>query len=376
VSIKVLGADGSGYVSDVIKGIDWCIEHKDEYGIRILNLSLGSFVKESYKTDPLCHAVEQAWTNGIVVVAAAGNYGRLNLNAAPNDSADEDENEDAKGSEVKTVDEDEDGDSQGESPKKERNRNRNNPDEGKDPESEMMDYTGYGTITSPGNDPYIITVGAMNSLGTKDISDDNITTYSSRGPTLIDHILKPDLVAPGNKVISLSVLDSYLDRKYPDNRVSLSGGSPEVASPVYTILSGTSMAAAVVSGACALMLEKEPWLTPDTIKARLMKSSRKLSQNAFVTGAGYLDIAAALEIGGEARVAISPSCILTKDHRAIVTDISGLWGDDRVWNLSFIWADALIWAENFIWAENIIWSENFIWVEELPGLETIMASGD
>src|SRR5439155_7186913 len=95
--------------------------------------------------DPLCQAVEAAWKAGIVVVAAAGNYGRDN----------------------------------------------------------SMGTKGYGTIAAPGNDPYVITVGAMKTNGTSFISDDTIASYSSKGPTLIDHLVKPDLVAPGNQVISL-----------------------------------------------------------------------------------------------------------------------------------------------------------------------------
>src|SRR5580704_9865832 len=97
--------------------------------------------KPYMQQDPLCQAVEAAWKAGIVVVVAAGNDGRDN--------------------------------SQG--------------------------TNGYGTITAPGNDPYVITVGAMNTMGTPDRSDDVMTTYSSRGPTAIDHIVKPDIVAPGNK---------------------------------------------------------------------------------------------------------------------------------------------------------------------------------
>jgi len=61
---------------------------------------------------------------------------------------------------------------------------------------------GYGTITSPGNDPYVITVGAMKTMGTPDRSDDLIATYSSKGPTMLDHVVKPDLVAPGNLIAS------------------------------------------------------------------------------------------------------------------------------------------------------------------------------
>jgi serine protease AprX len=131
----------------VIKAINQAISVKDIYNIRVMNLSLGRPVMESYTQDPLCQAVEAAWQAGIVVVVAAGNDGRDN-------SAGTD---------------------------------------------------GYGTISAPGNDPYVITVGAMNTKNTPDRGDDVITSYSSKGPTAIDHIAKPDLVAPGNRVISLQM---------------------------------------------------------------------------------------------------------------------------------------------------------------------------
>ena len=83
--------------------------------------------------------------------------------------------------------------------------------------NELLGLNGYGTITAPGNDPYVITVGAMNTKGTPDRSDDVMTSYSSKGPTAIDHIVKPDLVAPGNRVVSLQT-GGYLQKNYPGNR--------------------------------------------------------------------------------------------------------------------------------------------------------------
>ena len=76
-----------------------------------------------------------------------------------------------------------------------------------------------GGIDSPGNSPYAITVGALNARGTAARSDDTVATYSSRGPTLIDYLLKPDLAAPGNKVVSLMAPGSYLARTYPELEV-------------------------------------------------------------------------------------------------------------------------------------------------------------
>jgi serine protease AprX len=198
ISLRVLNDQGTGTDSSVIAAIDRAIALKSQYKIRVINLSLGRAVQESYTLDPLCQAVERAWKAGIVVVVAAGNFGRYEATA------------------------------------------------------------GYATIGSPGIDPFVITVGGMKSMQTLGRGDDKIASYSSKGPTLIDHIIKPDLVAPGNIVVSVSAKGtSVLDAAIPQNKVGAD----------YLILSGTSMAAPVVSGAAALLLEKTPSLTPNQVKA-------------------------------------------------------------------------------------------------------------
>src|SRR5262249_11211640 len=144
-------------------------------------------------------------------------------------------------------------------------------------------------------------------------SDDLIASYSSRGPSYIDQTVKPDIVAPGNLVVSLLAPGSTLATEYPGNIIGSSyytnsgGGAPQ-----YFRLSGTSMATPVVSGAVAAILEKAPTLTPDQVKARLMKTASKSfpivsfaydptthgtymdTYDPFTRGAGYLDMAAAL----------------------------------------------------------------------------------
>ena len=140
INLRVLDGTGAGTDSAVIAAIQKAISLKNTWNIRVINLSLGRAVFESYTLDPLCKAVEYAWQNGIVVVAAAGNGGRDNTHTT----------------------------------------------------------NGYATITAPGNDPLVITVGAMKDERTLTRSDDMVASYSSKGPTLIDHVVKPDLVAPGN----------------------------------------------------------------------------------------------------------------------------------------------------------------------------------
>src|SRR5205814_362151 len=225
--------------------------------IRVINLSLGRRVFESYSVDPLCQAVEQAWKAGIVVVIAAGNQGR----------------------------------------------------------DDFIGNEGYGTIMAPGNDPYAITVGAMNTRGTPDAAAVVPASYSSKGPTAIDHVIKPDLVAPGNLVISVNNSSLLLNQRSPQNKISRAlymRGAQDDPSPTYFVLSGTSIAAPMVSATAALLLQEDPTLTPDQIKARLMKTAFKdlipyntatdsatgqvfnLQADAFTVGAGYLDIDAAL----------------------------------------------------------------------------------
>src|SRR5208282_848122 len=162
VNLRVLDQNGAGTDSLVIAAINQAISLKSRYNIRVINLSLGRAVYETYTLDPLCQAVEQAWKNGIVVVVAAGNNGRYQ----PTD--------------------------------------------------------GYATVTSPGNDPYVITVGAMKPMGTPTRTDDLIASYSSKGPTAGDAVVKPDVVAPGNLLVSLESPDSTLYNEFPGNRVPYS----------------------------------------------------------------------------------------------------------------------------------------------------------
>lgn len=259
ISLKVLGNDGSGSDSAVIAAINQAIKLKAIYGIRVLNLSLGRPVHQSYRLDPLCQAVEQAYKAGLVVVVAAGNDGRNNT----------------------------------------------------------FGNNGYGTISAPGNDPWVITVGAMKDAGTVTTADDTIASYSSKGPTLLDHIVKPDLVAPGNHIVSLLADDkNTLIASFPANGVTrdyyTDGKVSAKLSKDYLRLSGTSMAAPMVSGAVALLLQQDPTLTPDQVKARLMRTAGKVfprfstvtdsatattytsQYDIFTVGAGYLNVWAAL----------------------------------------------------------------------------------
>jgi serine protease AprX len=319
VNLRVLDANGNGVDSDVIAAIDEAISLKDKYNIRVMNLSLGRPVMESYADDPLCQAVERAWRAGIVVVVAAGNQGRDN----------------------------------------------------------SLGNDGYGTISSPGNDPLVITVGAMKTMGTPSRADDLIASYSSKGPTLIDHIAKPDIVAPGNQVISLLMSTGTLDNLYPGNTIPVSYYKTNATgtSSSYFKLSGTSMAAPVVSGAAALLLQKNPGLTPDQVKARLMRTASKTfpthstaidpvthavynsQYDIFTVGAGYLDIWAALNdttpVTGSA---VSPTAVRNPWNNTV----SLVFGTGVVWGVGVVWGDGVVWG-SAVTGAGVVWGDGVVW---------------
>jgi serine protease AprX len=219
INVRVLGDDGNGLTSDVIAGIDWTIANRARYNIRIINLSLGHKVTEPAALDPLDQAVARAVQAGIIVIVAAGNHGVA-----------------ANGSPV------------------------------------------LGGITVPGNSPLAITVGALNTWGTVARYDDTVATYSSRGPTQYDLAIKPDLVAPGNKIISLEAYGAYLPQNY--SYLHRAGSSTNG----YLQLSGTSMATPMVSGAAALLLQGSPGMSSAQMKLALQMGASYLPSAGLIGG--------------------------------------------------------------------------------------------
>src|SRR5205807_4236207 len=143
---------------------------------------------------------------------------------------------------------------------------------------------GPGTISKPGDDPLVITVGAVDDMGTPGLGDDQVPDFSSRGPTAADGLAKPDLAAPGGHLVSLQAPGSAIDTQFP-NYVD---GS-------YRKGSGTSMATGVVSGSVALMLQANPGLTPDRVKYSLAATARNVaSSDPMTVGAGLINIYGAL----------------------------------------------------------------------------------
>ncbi|CDQ20596.1 S8 family peptidase [Halobacillus karajensis] len=222
IGVKVLNQMGSGSLSTIIAGIQWCIDHKEEYQIDILSLSLGAAADESDCDDPLVQIVDQAWESGIVVIVAAGNSG---------------------------------------------------PDQ--------------RTVATPGISSKVITVGAVDDRNTVERSDEQIASFSSRGPACGEDS-KPDLVTPGVNIVSLRSPGSYLDKTSKSNRVE----------DDYFNLSGTSMATPICAGVAALILQEHPEYTPDQVKQQLLAGAVDIGLPPYVQGAGYLDAEKALEFTG------------------------------------------------------------------------------
>jgi serine protease AprX len=135
------------------------------------------------------------------------------------------------------------------------------------------------TISDPANDPFVVTVGAVDDQGTAGINDDVLPNFTGRGPTATDNLSKPDVVAPGAHIVSLAAPGAAITTQFP----------PTMAAP-YRRGSGTSMANAVVSGLVAQMLSLQPSLTPNRVKYMLTSTARAAaSTDPLAVGSGEVD---------------------------------------------------------------------------------------
>jgi serine protease AprX len=174
-----------------------------------------------------------------------------------------------------------------------------------------------------------------------------------------DHVLKPDLVAPGNRFIAATNADSRLRTAFP-GRARSCGQS---CTTNYLELSGSSMAAAEVSGAALLMLTRDSTLSPATVKARLMRSARKMSNiDATALGAGVLNVNAALgQTGVVTGQALSPLMKRSSSGSAImVEDTAQLWGNSA-WSAGYLWSDGYLWSNNYTQSNGYLWSDGYLW---------------
>jgi serine protease AprX len=224
VSVKIADREGASDVTHVLAALQWVVSFKDTYNIKVVNLSLGTDSSQPYRMSPLNFAVERAWDSGLAVIVSASNNG----------------------------------------------------------------LNGASTITKPGDDPLVVTVGASDDKGTAGTGDDVMAGFSGMGPTAADGLQKPDLVASGRSVVSLRAPGSKVDDAFPDSRVGTA----------YFKGSGTSFSTGVVAGATALLAQNEPGLTPDQIKHRLLSTARPgPAGDPNVDGHGQLDAYAAAHAG-------------------------------------------------------------------------------
>ena len=282
VSLDVMDDNGMALTSDVIAAADWILQNKTAYNIRVANFSLQSAAPATFAYDPLNQAVERLWFSGVVVVASAGNYGE---NGQPTTVA-----------------------------------------------------------YAPGNDPFIITVGASDMNGTPSPTDDFAAPWSAHGYTL-DGFAKPDLGAPGRMLVSPIPPASTMAKEHPERLVS----------PGYMWMSGTSFAAPVVSGAAALVLAHHPNWTPDQVKGALMLTARPTAAG-MALGVGEVNAKAATQVTDPPNPNLALGQFVKSDGTGGLAFDAASWANtaqaDASWN-SASWNSAS-WA-NASWA-NASWN--------------------
>jgi serine protease AprX len=242
VSLDVMDDSGMANTRDVIAAADWILKNKDAYAIRVANFSLHSSQSNSFMYDPLDQAVERLWFAGIVVVAAAGNYG--------------------------------------------------------------IAGQASGVPFAPGNDPFVITVGADDVDGSVSTNDDYAAPWSAYGYTL-DGFAKPDIAAPGRFIVGPAPATSTLALERPTS----------VVAPGYIQLSGTSFAAPIIAGAAAQILSVHPNWTPDQVKGALMVTARPAGGAAALSvGVGIVDVAKAVALTSAPNPNLALNAFLVPDQ--------------------------------------------------------------
>ncbi len=338
IGLKVLDATGQGKTSDVIKAIEFVIANRALLNVQVINLSLGHPIYAAAADDPLVQAVEQANAAGLIVVASAGNFG----------------------------------------------------------EKQSDGSVGYMGITSPGNAPSAITVGAVMTQDTTTRTDDQVAPYSSRGPTWFDAIAKPDVVAPGHQLASDTNLSSYLYTQLTNNHAKSVTGQPLLE------LSGSSMATAVTSGLVALILQAhsqngfnhQQALTANLVKGILEYSAITIPGDDYLTeGAGEINAAGAIDLARKIDTSKAVGATWAKNvtpvsviggatyfwsqrviYGASVLGGTVLTANNIVWSSNIVWGTNIVWsasidrdADNIVWGTNIVWGANIVWGDMVIG---------
>ena len=358
-ALRVLGVDGSGSVDGVIRALGWVYENARANNIRIVNLSFGMApsgslpdvgnVAKLLSEDPLAVATKALVDKGIFVVAAAGNHGQVACASLPNHLS-----------------------------------------------TETGRCEAWGGVTAPGTYPWVFTVGANTSNGTMTRRDDARAAFSSRGPAFPLQNAKPDLLAGGVGIESASAPGSalYADALVNHPQFLLRGSFPTASFP-YMSLSGTSQAAAALSGVAALMLQANPRLTPNLMKAVLEYTSQDYAGNSpLEQGAGFLNALGAIRLARFYATARSGQQVPVEP----IWSKHFIWGNHEMsgglmipgsnaWTLGVIWGvpkvngdtgDNIVWGtscgladcgDNIVWGtgagDNIVWGtadgDNIVW---------------
>jgi serine protease AprX len=281
VALDVMDDQGMARTSDVIAAAGWILQNKSQYNIKVANFSLHSTYPSNFGHDPLDQAVEKLWFAGVTVVAAAGNYG--------------------------------------------------NPD-----------GTPSGVKYAPGNDPFVITVGALDLGTSARIGDDSMAAWSAYGFTN-DGFRKPELSAAGRYMVGPVSANASLASERPS----------KVVAPGYMELSGTSFAAPVVAGSAAYLLGLHPTWTPDQVKGALMATARRVPQaTRLQAGIGQVNAVAALNVKNP------PNPNMALDRFVVPDSVGGVAFDAVSWYdaaRSDVSWDSVSWAD-VSWAD-VSWSD-------------------
>ena len=280
VSIDVMDDQGMARTSDVIAGAQWILENHDRYNIRVANFSLHSETPSSFRWDPLDKALERLWFSGVVVVTSAGNEG---------------------------------------------------------------DGQQMRIANAPGNDPFVITVGALDIRGSTSPDRASVPDWSSWGYTY-DGFAKPELSAPGRSLLGPVPAGSTLKKERPAQLVHSPDG-------LYMRLSGTSLSTPIVSGLAADILALHPRFTPDQVKGALMLGARPVPRaTSFSAGVGepYGPLAAQFNSPPNPNRALDAFLVPGDDGVPTFDDAAWLAAVEasRSW-------DAVSWSDGW---DNVAWS--------------------